>query len=939
MALSTTARVRLARWSVLYLAIGAVVALLEPESGQAAWYPPIAVGIAMLLEFGVAAVPVLWVLDLLVSLLQFDLHVSAALISGTVTTAEMVLVWWLLRTFRFRPTFERVEDVALMGIAAGLGAVGAATAGTWLLDRIEFDGTATWSIWAIGDLTGVTIVLPVVLLAVANPDGMRGILQLQRRSRVEFVGVGVAALCLVAGYFVVVDPSAVDLAAAGPLLLCLLPVFWIAARFGLVRTAVFIILLDITASLSFTGLGPHLFVSDASRPASRDMAVVQVPMLAVGLAAMGVAAAVTAQLTARMREKAVIDASPVAIISANSEGLVTGWNTAAERIFGYAADDAIGKIAPMLLPDDRNRFAERLTHELLEQVEQRIDYRHKDGSLVVGRVSSSPLHGSDGEVIGVMAIIEDATAQLRLEAQQTLLNSAIDQAADSIIVTDPSPAIIYANPAATRVTGYTQQELLGRNPSMLKSGLHDQHFYEQLWTTILAGDTWNGVIVNRRKNGELYDERSSIKPVHDADGTLIAYVSVIHDLTEQRRLEADVERDKEVRNQVLAIMDRVTAQDTAENTARLVCATTVDVSDFDIAVVMLLRGDGSLEPIGEAGPVVATKSGGILTPHNGATELTALTSSRSWWLDVRTTQSITAPWRTRFTADGITAAAFIPMKWDGKLFGLLMVCTCNRTDTSWVEGQLGMLSEIGSFASVLIGAQAEQQLSREDSRNEMRRIIEEQRFHPVFQPYVDLATNEVRGYEALTRFDDGVRPDRRIRAAWLVGLGPEMEAACARAALEAADRLLPGATVSVNFSPGTILNGMASDIVSRSTRTVVIEVTEHTAIEDYPALRAALHACGPVKVSVDDAGAGFASLRHILELEPDVVKLDIGLISGIDHDLARQALAAGLSHYAADTGTVLIAEGVETEAEADTVRRLGVHYGQGFYFGRPERVG
>jgi EAL domain-containing protein (putative c-di-GMP-specific phosphodiesterase class I) len=116
-------------------------------------------------------------------------------------------------------------------------------------------------------------------------------------------------------------------------------------------------------------------------------------------------------------------------------------------------------------------------------------------------------------------------------------------------------------------------------------------------------------------------------------------------------------------------------------------------------------------------------------------------------------------------------------------------------------------------------------------------------------------------------------------------------------------------------------------------------VTEHTAIDDYPALRTALRECGPVKISVDDAGAGFASLRHILELEPDVVKLDIGLISGIDRDLARQALVAGLSHYAADTGTLLIAEGVETAAEGDTVRRLGVHYGQGYHFGRPSRVG
>ena len=88
-----------------------------------------------------------------------------------------------------------------------------------------------------------------------------------------------------------------------------------------------------------------------------------------------------------------------------------------------------------------------------------------------------------------------------------------------------------------------------------------------------------------------------------------------------------------------------------------------------------------------------------------------------------------------------------------------------------------------------------------------------------------------------------------------------------------------------------------------------------------------------------DAGAGFASKRHIHELKADVVKLDIALIRGIDRDLGRQALAAGLCHYAAETGTLLIAEGVETQAEVDAVRRLGVHQAQGYYFGRPETLG
>jgi EAL domain-containing protein (putative c-di-GMP-specific phosphodiesterase class I) len=97
-------------------------------------------------------------------------------------------------------------------------------------------------------------------------------------------------------------------------------------------------------------------------------------------------------------------------------------------------------------------------------------------------------------------------------------------------------------------------------------------------------------------------------------------------------------------------------------------------------------------------------------------------------------------------------------------------------------------------------------------------------------------------------------------------------------------------------------------------------------------VRKAIDECGAVRVAVDDAGAGFASLRHILELEPDIIKLDIALVRDIDTDPARQALAAGLRHFAALTGTTLIAEGVETPGQAETIRQLGVEFAQGHLF-------
>lgn len=121
-----------------------------------------------------------------------------------------------------------------------------------------------------------------------------------------------------------------------------------------------------------------------------------------------------------------------------------------------------------------------------------------------------------------------------------------------------------------------------------------------------------------------------------------------------------------------------------------------------------------------------------------------------------------------------------------------------------------------------------------------------------------------------------------------------------------------------------------------TTRPLVGELTEHAPIDDYRLVRDALAKLGDVALAVDDAGAGYASLRHILELQPTYAKLDISLVRGIDGDDLRQALAAGLQYFAGKIGCRLIAEGVESREEADALHRLGIEFAQGYLFGRPE---
>ena len=219
----------------------------------------------------------------------------------------------------------------------------------------------------------------------------------------------------------------------------------------------------------------------------------------------------------------------------------------------------------------------------------------------------------------------------------------------------------------------------------------------------------------------------------------------------------------------------------------------------------------------------------------------------------------------------------------------------------------------------------------------LRRIIARRRFAVHLQPIARLDNGQVVGVEALTRFADGVRPDVRFAEAARLGMGQALERATLAAAVDAAASLPPNVALSVNVSPDVLQHERTlRDIVGRARRPVIIELTEHERIDDYDAVRSAFDGLGKnVWLAVDDAGSGYASLRHILSLRPSYVKLDMAWVRGIDADPGRRSLVSGLAYFATTTECELIAEGIETEAERAALLDLGVYLGQGVLLGRP----
>ena len=240
------------------------------------------------------------------------------------------------------------------------------------------------------------------------------------------------------------------------------------------------------------------------------------------------------------------------------------------------------------------------------------------------------------------------------------------------------------------------------------------------------------------------------------------------------------------------------------------------------------------------------------------------------------------------------------------------------------------------------------QLRREDRREAeqrlrsgaMRRLLRGQGFATLFQPIRDLAGGAVVGLEALARFE--LAPDQSplvmFADAQELGFGLELELATCRVALASLDAIDPGVFLAMNVSPATLTSQRFGSLLDgvRGQR-VVLEITEHAPVEDYETLGARMEELRSrgIRLAIDDAGAGFASLRHVIRLAPDFIKLDIGLIRDIDCNPAQRALASALIRFAAETGAGIIAEGIERQEELETLRDLGVHTGQGFLLGPP----
>lgn len=645
--------------------------------------------------------------------------------------------------------------------------------------------------------------------------------------------------------------------------------------------------------------------------------------------------------TSRRNLQAVLDHSPAAIFLKDGDLRYVVANRRAAEMMGLtAATDLIGRRDDELLPTgDAKRLMDSDRSILAGDgdVDVEVDAHWPQAGRRV-HVHAFVVRDANGSPIGVGGVISDITAHrgavAALAASESRYRLLFENALDAILVADADGRFVEANPAACALLGWSRAGILERSIRDIVLGQSSAEDSDQgrgdlpLGEWPSAGGPLAKVHVRLRCADGTTREAEVATAPNVAPGLDLM---VLRDATDRRRQE----RISRQRNAILRALVALPARASVEEQADAACREMAECGDFSNIAIFAPEPPDRLAMLGLA---IGADSRPVDLPDiiEGRPVRRILDMARAGsWVDDWTGPSGLSP-GTLADDLKIQSVAWAPLRADGRVIALL--CVGGAIPAADMAPTMPWIVELATvLEGSALGASLRERASIVASRDRIRAVIADGAFRPVFQPIVDLASGQNVGFEALTRFADGAAPDAVFAEAGAAGLRMDLEIATAEAALRAAGPLPANRFININVSPELILAREPLRTMLRDWGFgVVLEVTEHTPVADYSAVRSAIADIGEhIQLAVDDAGAGFASLRHILELRPAMVKLDRSLISGVDQDPARQALIAGMVHFAARLEFILLAEGVETEAERMALLELGVTRAQGYLFGRP----
>ncbi|MGF6778451.1 bifunctional diguanylate cyclase/phosphodiesterase [Paraburkholderia sp. GAS334] len=682
--------------------------------------------------------------------------------------------------------------------------------------------------------------------------------------------------------------------------------------------------------------------------------------------AMRLASAMTQELRENEEKfRAIADCTVNLEIWWGPDGKPRWINPSVEHYTGYTVDEcmAMPDFARTLIhPEDMSRVAPEFQKGLQGFRGDDLECRwvRKDGSLVWLSVSWVPISNARGDFIGFRTSGRDITERKQIEAELRIAAVAFDSQ-EAMMVTDAESTILRVNSAFTECTGYAPEEVVGRTPRLLRSDLHDVHFFREMWETIRRVGGWQGEIWGRRKSGEIYPKWLTISAVTGEDGAVTHYVGTHHDITERKKTEEKIRElafyDTLTRlpNRAL-LLDRL-RQSMASSSRKKVCGALmfIDLDHFKTLNDTLGHDKGDLLLRQVAYRLSSSVSEGDTVARVGGDEFVVVLGNLSLDKAKATAETevvggrILAVLGSTYQLNGVqfrSTASIGVTVFDGEQ---------TSTDELFKQADLAMYKskERGRNAMCFFDpAMQTVVLKRAELEVGLRNAIEENRFVLHYQAQV-IDGDFITGAEALVRWEHPVRgmipPAEFIPLAEETGLILEigqgvLQSACTQLAAWAARPSMAHLSIAVNvsarqFREPDFVNSVMAVINRTGARAdrLKLELTESVLVENVEDIiekMSALRARG-VTFALDDFGIGYSSLSYLKRLPLDQLKIDRSFVRDIlvdpnDADIARTIVALARSF---DLG--VIAEGVETDAQRDFLAVAGCHAYQGFLFCKP----
>lgn len=655
---------------------------------------------------------------------------------------------------------------------------------------------------------------------------------------------------------------------------------------------------------------------------------------------------------------AALEASADSIIITDRYGTIVWANPAMSRLTGFKYSELIGKNPRIWRSGNQNEnFYGDMWQTILtgRSWHGELYNRKKSGEEYLEEQTITSVLNEHGEISHFVSIKRDISERKETEARNLQAAQVFEHSIEGIVITDTENKIIRINPAFTRITGYTEAEVLGKSPNILRSGRHDQTFYDQMWKELNTNGVWQGEIWNRRKNSEVYPELLTISTIKDTLGKTIEYIAVFADITERKQDEAHIHR--------LAFYDPLTD---LPNRALIqeILKTAIDLASDDNNMVSLMSIDldrffSINETMGHsAGDKLLQIIARRIIRCNGESDTTARMGGDEFSI-VQT--NVANPGEIAKSAQNILDAIAEPVMLDNQevfltaSIGIAMYPN-DGDDIQHIfrgaETARSHAKQEGNtyqFFSEEMNAQSFEQLAMKSS---LRRALERNEFILYYQPQVNIETGKVVGAESLIRWqhpDLGLVPPIKFiplleETGLIMDVGQWVLQTACQQNKTWQDNGYDPIHIAVNLSPRQFRQHNLTQIINDTINTtglnpawLDLEVTESSIMhnpEKVTTILSELHEMG-IRLSIDDFGTGYSSLSYLKHFPIDVLKIDQSFIRDITNDADDETIVKAIIAMGHSLNLHVIAEGVEQQSQLDRLKDFKCEWCQGYFYSKP----